>query len=227
MNSKNHSNNVILLTIGLLFSGCMSLQPYVDKGYQLGNPCTVTTGSVMMYYEIGWQYMNVRQDGFRQELIYAGIDHNVVQISYRELFVSAGSKYARPSYNLELKYDLQPTKIIAFREYKIRIDSADGSKISYTILSQSNTSPMNQTYSQSQAETTSSRNDTIQNDNRKRYIGKDRKRVVIQLLNGEAIVEGILFSENDSEYNLGRMENGKAVYITVRKADVKSIQKLD
>jgi hypothetical protein len=68
---------------------------------------------------------------FRQELIYQGIQNNVVRISYREF----DKLHARPSFQQDLTYTISssPRTDIRFREVSITIISADNNMIEYIV----------------------------------------------------------------------------------------------
>jgi hypothetical protein len=71
------------------------------------------------------------EDGFKYELIYQGLDGNVVRIAYREYT----ENLARPAFSQDLSYTLElegPTGV-RFRDASLTIHSANNNEISYTV----------------------------------------------------------------------------------------------
>lgn len=69
--------------------------------------------------------------GFKYELLYQGIDRNVVRVSYREFT----GNLARPAFQQDLTYTLAdkgPTQV-AFRSLRIEIEGADNNNIQYRV----------------------------------------------------------------------------------------------
>ncbi|WP_435102055.1 hypothetical protein [Arhodomonas sp. AD133] len=72
------------------------------------------------------------QDGFKYELVYQGIEDNVVRIAYREYT----DNLARPAYRQDLSYTISDDGDNAtFRDVILRIHSADNNEIVYTVKS--------------------------------------------------------------------------------------------
>jgi hypothetical protein len=110
------------------FAGCGGRDYYV-RDYQLNQEKIVTVGSVIM----GWQYGTPGVGGsavdLRKELTYAGIDHDVLQVTYREF----SSNYARPAFYQQLKYDISKDKHITFQDVVIDVLNADQSQITFIV----------------------------------------------------------------------------------------------
>jgi predicted metalloprotease with PDZ domain len=89
---------------------------------------------------IGWGfetiyggYRTVTSDGLQVELVYGGIDHNVISVLYREYGRTSDGWFVRPGYSQDLRYDLNVAKSIAFREVRITVENADQESITFTV----------------------------------------------------------------------------------------------
>lgn len=73
------------------------------------------------------------EDGFKYELIYQGLDGNVVRIAYREYT----ENLARPAFSQDLSYTLEVngSTPVRFRDASLTIHSANNNEISYTVQS--------------------------------------------------------------------------------------------
>lgn len=71
------------------------------------------------------------KDGFKYELLYEGVDNDVVRIAYREYTENV----ARPAFSQDLTYTLASsgTTQIKFREVSINVLHADNTSIEYTV----------------------------------------------------------------------------------------------
>jgi len=119
--------------------GVYAWYPYVTRDFELGKPKEATVGSVMIGWETGSDYMQyekwlVDRKGLRKELIYNGLIQGILQVSYREFAVDVRGAYARPAFNQELKYELANSPEITFQDVRIRIESADQSKVVFVLL---------------------------------------------------------------------------------------------
>jgi hypothetical protein len=74
----------------------------------------------------------VVQSGFKYELIYQGLEDNVVNVAYREY----SQDLARPAFQQDLNYTLQAgNTTVNFRDVRITIHQADNNTIRYTVHS--------------------------------------------------------------------------------------------
>jgi hypothetical protein len=71
-----------------------------------------------------------KEGSFKAELVYNGIMKNVIHISYREYT----DNMARPAFYQDVRYDLDETRDISFRSLKIKVISADNSKIVFKVI---------------------------------------------------------------------------------------------
>ncbi len=117
-----------------LLAGCASKEIAI-KFYSIGTIERCAVGGTIMswgsFIETGLSHRIT--GGVMKELLYNGIDHEVLQISYREYFGGPGP-LTTSAFNQDLKYDVSKARTITFREIRIRIDSADQEKMTYSIL---------------------------------------------------------------------------------------------
>lgn len=71
-----------------------------------------------------------QQGSRKEELIYSGRSGNTITLNYREFT----DNFARPAFYQEAKYDLSSSKILTFRDFKIKVINADNSSITFEIL---------------------------------------------------------------------------------------------
>ena len=70
------------------------------------------------------------QDGFKYELVYQGVEGDVVRIVYREYT----DNLARPAFRQDLTYTLSGgDEAVSFRDVRLRIHEADNNLIEYTV----------------------------------------------------------------------------------------------
>lgn len=83
---------------------------------------------------VGYRQANQNiEDGFKYELLYQGLDENVVRIAYREYT----ENLARPAFSQDLTYTLNlgaPTPV-RFKDVSLTIHNADNNEIRYTVQS--------------------------------------------------------------------------------------------
>ena len=85
----------------------------------------------LLYSKDGWQYFKyATDDSFKEELIYTGRAGNTAHESYREY----RKEFARPAFYQELRYDLEKSDIIVFRNYKIKVLDANNEYIKFIVL---------------------------------------------------------------------------------------------
>lgn len=116
---------VLVAFLGL--AGCSS--HHFDK--TLNTPLSVNVGDSLASWS-DWKTFTAAIEG---ELLYSGISGSTLKLQYREFVDGAGMMLARQPFFQELTYDLSKSDEIAFRDIKIKILSADSSKLAYEILS--------------------------------------------------------------------------------------------
>lgn len=123
------------LSLFLIFIvGCYSSFFFIEG--EPGVKTSVTVGTPILSWGYGRKGEISQQIKYemKKQLIYTGIDHGVIQISYREFSGSDENLFARPAFSEELKYDINKVRLISFQDVRIRIDSADQSSIEYVIM---------------------------------------------------------------------------------------------
>lgn len=71
-----------------------------------------------------------KKDSLKKELIYGGLSHKTITVSYREF--SDGT--ARPAFTQDLKYDLTESDIIGFRGARFQVQKATNTVIKYKVI---------------------------------------------------------------------------------------------
>ena len=125
-------NPIVLWAIGVRKPDPASRQQVYKSGYN--EPILKETKIVFRSIED----VN-RPTGYLKELIYKGVVEEKMQCVYREFdmaeFTWLGSLvFPKPAFFLDVTYDLKQSKIIGYADFKIRIESADGQRVIYTVL---------------------------------------------------------------------------------------------
>jgi len=128
-----YSMLALINAIGLL--GCGS-DTVMIKQYSLNSQKHITPGEALMEwgYYLSHRATHVVDGGIRKQLLYGGVDHGTLQISYREFSLAQAGEFARAPFYQDLKYDLASSSIIAFQDIRIAIDSADQQGLLFRVL---------------------------------------------------------------------------------------------
>jgi len=73
---------------------------------------------------------SISATGFKRELIYNGKSKDNIKILYREF----SGNLARPAFSQELMYDLSESRVIGFKDIRIRIIEATNTNIKFEVL---------------------------------------------------------------------------------------------
>jgi hypothetical protein len=93
-----------------------------NNGYEYGAiPVKFTEGPPNEIWTTG---------SFKKELIYNGVSQKTASVTYREF----SNDYARPSFSLDLKYDLSEDDVIGFRGARLQIIKAGNVAVRYKVL---------------------------------------------------------------------------------------------
>lgn len=139
-----------ILTLLLFWlNGCATkLLPLKTQNYELHVLKEATRGEPMVEFinqdlvrGDTWLGRGVTQDGwneeikiYKEELIYRGRIGDSVVISYRE----SGHSSSEESYHKDITHDLNISKEVSFKYYRLRILSADNSSVKFQVLEDSN-----------------------------------------------------------------------------------------
>ena len=119
----------------ILLNSCFG--QYTVKGYEEGIEKTVKVGEVLLSYEEGKRHSAAwwdRRSATKEELVYAGIENNVIKIDYRLYYFQDGSYYIKDGFTQRLSYDISEEDIITYEKYKIQIIKANSSGITFIVL---------------------------------------------------------------------------------------------
>lgn len=75
-------------------------------------------------------HVSVQPNSFRMELLYSGLSHNVLALTYREF----KNDMLRPAFTQEVTYDLSQGREIGFRNARFRILETNNLGIKYEVL---------------------------------------------------------------------------------------------
>jgi len=128
-------NSSLTFAIFVIFlSSCTPSMKSV-KSYMPNTPYTTYVGSSMIWEEEGVKSYNHYQ-GFRQELLYSGIEGKILKLEYREYNVENGITLIKDAYKQNLSYDISDSDTIRFRQTKIKVLNANSSEIKFIVLSE-------------------------------------------------------------------------------------------
>jgi len=129
-----------ILLIFLMITSCIpSLYKYSDNLFDIGREYSIKLGYPIVEWEAGYKNDDYTY-AIRKELIYAGLNRNILKLVYREYFLEKvkdkpyKSLLAREPFRINLTYDLNLSKIIAYQDLKIRILSASNEQIKFIVL---------------------------------------------------------------------------------------------
>ena len=147
MISERHAFNFyISLFFVIVFVGCGYGHTATRvKSYTIGQTLSSAVGLPMIVSEdkitmvpkkinraMGRKEKITNNSSWREELIYTGKSGSVITISYREYSMNM----ARPAFFQELKYDLDSSSTIVFKNYRLNIIDANNEKIVFVIISE-------------------------------------------------------------------------------------------
>ena len=93
----------IIFLAALIVAGCSAWVPFYFKNYEPNMLISTTVGNPMMSWSNGMRELKSEAvNGMTDELIYAGIDGDVVQVKYREYSIARTGEYAREAFYLDL-----------------------------------------------------------------------------------------------------------------------------
>ena len=156
----------ILTTLLACFiaTGCQPPIPFLFKEYQIGKTAETSVGSAMLRWASGTRRQTSRPyqagdnetisdsrlvfssltelgsaDGTLKELVYKGTVDDKMQCLYREYDLSTFGAVAKPVFFIDVTYDLRQSKVVGYENFKIRVESADGQKVIFTVLEEPST----------------------------------------------------------------------------------------
>lgn len=131
----------LIIIIPLFFHNCAprAVYNYKTNTMEYGALASVTTGSPIATWEEGLckQPCAYFKQGVESQLIYAGLSGHTITVYYVE-FSTRGFdplKYARAAFTMSFKYDLSQSKIIAYRDVKVKIIEATNQRLDFIVLS--------------------------------------------------------------------------------------------
>ncbi len=104
---------------------------YFDRGYTMNAFGMIVNGRKIdnVHYRVADQNI---QDGFKYELLYQGLDGDVVRIAYREYT----DNLARPAFSQDLSYTIDGSFTdIRFKDVALTIHEANNNEITYVVKS--------------------------------------------------------------------------------------------
>jgi len=129
---------ILLLLPFFLISCGLANSNFLTKNYELNKISNANVGDVILSQEQGSKndvYGNVNH-GIKTELVYSGKDHNVLLVDYREYNMNASGTFIKEGFTQHLRYDLNESKTISFRNYKIEIIKANSNNVTYKVIAE-------------------------------------------------------------------------------------------
>lgn len=129
----------VLVLFFTIISCIPLLYKYSDNLFDIGKEYSIKLGYPIVEWESGYKNDDYAY-AIRKEIIYAGLDHNILKLVYREYFLEKvkdkpyKSLLARDPFRINLTYDLNLSKIIAYQDLKIKILHADNEQIKFIVL---------------------------------------------------------------------------------------------
>ncbi len=126
---------VLFVLSVILLNSCYT--QFTIKGYEEGIEKTVNYGEALISHVEGkWKNTAEREitSATKEELVYAGIENNVIKIDYRQYYYQDGSYYIKDGFTQHLSYDISEEDIITCKNYIIQVIKANSSGITFIVL---------------------------------------------------------------------------------------------
>jgi len=127
---------ISILFLSFLLGCGLANSDFFTKNYEFDQPLEANVGESLITIEqgkkndvYGWVL-----SGSRQELVYAGKDHNVLQIDYREYMLNRNGAFIKDGFTQHLRYDLSESNVIVYKDIKLKILESNGSKVKYIVI---------------------------------------------------------------------------------------------
>jgi hypothetical protein len=144
-------NHRYALVLCAALAGCATqvLDQSISRGYTVGQTVRAPVGGVFLASQTGvtskvrrwvgvlnspdgWQEQTEYGQGYlRKELIYGGVNGNVIEIAYREY----RGNLAAPAFFQNVKYDLAASRTITFQNFTFQVRSATNSGFEGVLVS--------------------------------------------------------------------------------------------
>lgn len=128
----------LLLCFVLLLGGC-SYHNFYQTNYQLNKAVSARVGDPLILIEAGISLNEIKETHHKTELIYTGINKNIINIVYNEYKksgLSDGDLIIVPGKTLYLTFDLNNSNTIRIKDYQIEILKAGNDNIEYKVLTE-------------------------------------------------------------------------------------------
>ncbi len=134
----------ILLGLMLLLCGCTTT--YKISEYDLNKEYTAEVGSPMVVREecLGDSYQlaaALRNCILRQEVIYSGMEGNLVGITYKEYLGEKGVYSSKESFRQVVRFNLRQSDVISYRDIFMRVIEANKTSIKFMVIDQMTYTP--------------------------------------------------------------------------------------
>ena len=128
---------LIAASLLILVSCIPRFYHYQLNYFDLNKKYSIRIGYPITEWEVGSKSKN-RRIGINKELIYTGIENNIIRLVYREYYIDSdliyGVKTARASFFMNLEYDLNQSKTIVFQDLTIKVLKADNREITFEVI---------------------------------------------------------------------------------------------
>lgn len=127
----------LLCIMSITFFTCgLANSSYLVRSFDINEAQSAPVGSPMIIVEDGMKndVYKYKFNGHRRELVYSGMDGDVLQVTYREYNVERNGVFIKDGFTQHLKYDLTDTDIIQFRDTQIRILKVTSASIMYEVI---------------------------------------------------------------------------------------------
>lgn len=124
---------LVILTAALVFAGCVTPQLTGTPSSVVGEIKTVGMGDVIFGFAIAKYAGGSAAE--RWEISYTGITGNTVRVQYKEYLKTYNGWIIKDAFSQLLEYDLNKSKIIAFRGFSAEVLEANGPQLKFKVLS--------------------------------------------------------------------------------------------
>lgn len=134
-NKKGSKMKHLLFLIPFLFvMGCTT--PYNYLSIQNGDIKTVGVGGTVIRFESGFTDNMTKKisQAIRRELVYTGLENNILTIEFREYYIKDGYIYAKDAFTKRLRYDLGRSKIVKYEDMTMEVLNTDNNEVTFKVL---------------------------------------------------------------------------------------------
>ncbi len=134
------------ILLGLMVLLCSCTTTYRINDYDLNKEYTTQVGAPMVVREECWgdsyqAAVALKDCILRQEIIYSGIERNLVGITYKEYLGEKSVYSSKESFLQVVRFNLRQSDVISYRDIFMRVIDANKTSIKFMVIDQMTYTP--------------------------------------------------------------------------------------